>query len=242
MTGKLILNVTVAYGDVDRHEVMLLPRIFKMLQDAAIMHADQYGTGAEARTTSAQTWVLNRIAAAINRYPRPGEVLRVETWSTGIKGFKGYRDFRVYDAAGAIVVAASSLWLYVDAIRKSIVRVPRDIATTFPIGPESAWCPELEELPFEPPADGSTAVPVTLRFSDFDVNDHVNNAAYLDLVQTAVTRAGRSAHPKRVDLKFSKAIPSQAESVTIRLGTNGSASHFSIEDVGVVFATGKATD
>ncbi len=242
MTGKLILNVTVAYGDVDRHEVMLLPRIFKMLQDAAIVHADQYGTGAEARTTSAQTWVLNRIAAAIDRYPKPGEALRVETWSTGIKGFKGYRDFRVYDSAGAVVIAASSLWLYVDAIKKSIVRVPREIATSFPIGPEPAWCAELEELPFDPPGNGSTVVPVTLRFSDFDVNEHVNNAAYLDLVQTALARSGRKAHPIRIEVKFSKAIPLPAESVMIRLESNGSTSRFGIEGGGVVFAAGSAAE
>jgi medium-chain acyl-[acyl-carrier-protein] hydrolase len=240
MSEKLILNATVTYGDVDRREVMLLSRIFKLLQEAAIAHANQFGTGTQAMVTRRESWVLNRIAVTINRYPRPDEVLRVETWSTGIKGFKGFRDFRVYDSREQTILSASSLWLYVSMQSKIIVRVPREVAEGFPVCPEGGWCPELEKLPFEPPIPAARLIPLTLRYSDFDVNEHVNNAAYLDFVQTALAITGRPMSPRRVQLKYAKGIPAEAERVDVRIEPIDATTRFSIEGGGAIFAIGEA--
>jgi medium-chain acyl-[acyl-carrier-protein] hydrolase len=242
MTEKLILNTTVTYGDVDRRERMLLPRIFKLLQEAAIAHANQFGTGTHAMATRGESWVLNRIAVAIDRYPRADEELRVETWSSGIKGFKGLRDFRVYDTRQQAILSASSLWLYISVRTKLIARLPREVAEGFPVCAEGAWCPQLEKLPFESPAAGAPAVPITLRYSDFDVNEHVNNAAYLDFVQTALTHAGRPIYPRRVRLKYAKAIPAETTRVEVRIEPLGAITRFSIEGDGAVFALGEAEE
>jgi acyl-ACP thioesterase len=182
--------------------------------------------------------VLNRIAVAMARYPRHDEALRVETWSTGINGVKGFRDFRVYDAQGQVLVFASSVWVYISVKTKSLLRVPRDIAETFPRGTEPAWCPELEKLSFEAPPVNAATVAIELRYSDFDANEHVNNAAYLDFVQTALAREGCITHPRRVRLKYAKAIPSDTERVEVRLEPLGDKTRFSIEAEGVVFAQG----
>jgi acyl-ACP thioesterase len=242
MTDKLTLTARVNYGDVDRTEVMLLPRIFKLLQEAAIAHANQFGTGTHAMATRGESWVLNRIAVSIERYPRMDEALRVETWSTGIKGFKGFREFRLFDAAEQPILFASSLWLYISTRTKLIVRLPREVAEGFPVRPEGPWCPLLEKLPFEPPAATAPAVPLTLRYSDFDVNEHVNNAAYLDFIQTAVSRAGRTPHPRGVRLKFAKAIPAESERVAVRVEPLGAGTRFSVESDDAVFALGETED
>jgi acyl-ACP thioesterase len=238
MTDKLVLSATVAYGDVDRQERMLLGRFFKVLQDAAILHANQFGAGTEVVSTRAESWVLNRIAAEIDRYPLAGETLRVETWSSGIKAFKGYRDFRVYDGANRAILRASSLWLYISLKSKSIVRVPRDLADAFLVGREPAWCPQLEKLPFASPAPSAGTVPLNLRYSDFDVNEHVNNAAYFELVQTALERAGEPAHPSRLQLKYAKEITTDVDAVEIRVEPTDTGARFSIESGDVVFAIG----
>lgn len=135
MNDTLILDAVVSYWDVDRDQRLRLPAVFKFLQEAAIKHADQFETGTKASAARGESWVLNRLAAAIHRYPQYEEPLRVETWSSGIRVFKGYRDFRVY-CRDELVVSASSLWLYVDLTAKSLVRVPADVATAFPPAPD----------------------------------------------------------------------------------------------------------
>lgn len=241
MTDKLILHTSVSYGDVDRGELMLLPRVFKLLQEAAITHANQFGVGTRAAETRGETWLLNRIAAGIERYPRHDERLRVETWSNGIKGFKGVREFRVFDASEHLVIGATSVWLYLDVKSKSLVRVPRDIAEGFPSRADGVWFPELEKARFEIPDASAVAIPISLRYSDFDVNEHMNNAAYFDLLQTALVRTGGPARPQRVQLHFGKAIPAAMERVTVRLASHAATTCFSIEESGVVFAQGEVT-
>ena len=193
MTDKLVLNSVVTYAAVDRDEVLTLAGVFKLLQDAAIAHANQFDTGTRAMLTRGESWVLNRIAVEIARYPRFEESVRVETWSSGIRGFKGYRDFRAYDASGAPWLRGSSLWLYVNARTKTIVRVPADVAAGFPAHGGEVFCPELEKMEFAAPAAEAVQTEVTLRYADFDANAHVNNTAYLDFLQTALARAGRGS-------------------------------------------------
>jgi len=42
MNDTLTLNTVVSYWDVDQDEVLLLPGVFKFLQEAAIKHADLF--------------------------------------------------------------------------------------------------------------------------------------------------------------------------------------------------------
>jgi acyl-ACP thioesterase len=238
MTDKLTLSTTVTYGEVDRAEVMLLPRIFKLLQEVAILHANKFGGGTGAIFSRGETWILNRIAVVIERYPRYAETLRLETWSTGIKGFRGYRDFRLYDAAGHCLLKGSSIWVYLSVATKSIVRVPRELVATFPVGPEGAAFPDLEKMDFVAPAADARRIPVSLRYADFDVNEHVNNTAYLDFAQTALAAAGQNPHPRQVWLKYAKAIPAQTDRVDVAVEPTADGAQFRVERDGVVFAEG----
>jgi acyl-ACP thioesterase len=119
MGVELTINTAVAYSDVDRDNLLGLPAVFKYLQEAAIKHADQFAAGTKAMTTRGESWVLNRIAAAMHQYPRYEEPVRIATWSSGVHGFKGYRDFRIY-CGDELVLSASSLWLYVKVKTKTL--------------------------------------------------------------------------------------------------------------------------
>ena len=241
---KLVLSERVSYRDVDRAEVLSLAGVFRLLQEAAIRQANQFEAGTSAMQTRGESWVLNRMSVAVYRYCRYEEELCVETWSSGIRGFKGYRDFRVYDARGNRVIAGSSLWVYVSLKTKSIVRVPREIVAAFPVHDGEIFCPDLEALEFAGPSESARETEFALRYSDVDANDHVNNAVYLDLVQSALARAGRCPRPAAARIKFSKAIPAATEAVAVRLdivSEEPALRRFSVEDSGVVFAVGEVS-
>lgn len=228
MAETWILESAVSFGDVDRDNVLTLRGVFQLLQEAAIEHANKYDTGTEAMLSRGESWVLNRMAVEIARYPRYAEGLRVETWSTGIRGFKGYRDFRVYDRSGSVAIAGSSLWVYVSVRTRSIIRVPREVAAQFPVGAGEVFFPDLEsmELPSPDPAAALSST-CSLRYSDFDANAHLNNTVYLDLVQSALAAAGQDPRPQRVRIKYGRGIPasvSSADVCLVRRDTGGTAS------------------
>lgn len=218
MAETWILESSVAFGDVDADNLLTLQGVFQLLQEAAIAHANQHDTGTDAMITRGESWVLNRVAVEISRYPGYGERVRVETWSSGIRGFKGYRDFRVFDAAGQVIVAGSSLWLYVSVRTHAIIRVPRQIAERFPVAAEGVFCPDIESLGLPAPEpDGALSCALSLRYSDFDANAHLNNTAYLDLLQAALARHGLNPRPRSVHIKYGKAIPARTPAAEVRL-------------------------
>jgi len=242
MAEKWILDTAVAFGDVDRDHVLTLQGVFQLLQEAAIAHANEYGIGTDAMITRGESWVLNRMAVEIARYPRYGEALHLETWSSGIRGFRGFRDFRVFDRDGRVVIAGSSLWLYVSIRTRSIIRVPREVAEQFPVGVDGVFCPDLEslELPVPDPATAQ-ACTISLRYSDIDANAHLNNTAYLDLVQSALASAGRPSRPRSVRIKYGKGVPAGTAAVEVWLASGRAIEptlRFSILAAGEVCAQG----
>ena len=217
-----IHEVSVRFAEVDRDQVMLLPSLFQLLQEAAIRHADLYGVGAAGIAERGTSWVLNRLVVGIERYPRRDEALRVETWSTGVHGFRGHREFRLF-CGEELLLSASSLWLWIDLRTRTLARVPEELAAAFPVGGDGRppYRTELERIRFAAPAAPAPAVPVNVRYSDFDANGHVNNTAFIDYLQTALVRHGSTPHPRRLELQFLREIPLSAETVEVRLEKTG---------------------
>ncbi len=238
MTEEFIQTTVVPFANVDREQVLLLRGMFELLQEAAIKHADQFAAGTQAMVARGESWVLNRMAAEIVRYPRYEEPVRVVTWSTGIRGFKGYRDFRVF-CGEELIVSASTLWLYLNLGTKSLCRVPPDIAATFPSRPGAVFCPGLEKLELPPPDAAIVGPEVSVRYSDVDGNGHVNNTAYFDYLQTALVRRGFPPRPHRLEILFLKEIPPDTDRVGVRLEARGEAIAFGLAGPAGLFARGR---
>jgi acyl-ACP thioesterase len=232
------LDTRVSFGDVDRDNLLSLRGVFKLLQEVAIAHANLFDTGTEAMLTRGESWVLNRLAVEIRRYPAYGDPLHIETWSSGIRGFRGYRDFRIMDSQGRLIITGSSLWVFVNIRTQSIMRVPRELAERFPSVPGDVFCPDLETRDTGRMPEGNTETRITLRYSDFDANHHVNNTAYLDLLQAALSQQQAPARPGQVLIKYGKAIPDSCPEVGVRLGPLGEQTCFSITVAGETFAQG----
>lgn len=238
MSNVHTLTAVVPFADVDRHQVMLLPRLFKFLQEAAIEHADLYGVGIHGLAERGTSWVLNRIAAELIRYPRRDEEIRVTTWSTGVHSFKGFREFRLH-AGDELLLSASSLWLWIDLHTRSLTRVPAGLAELFPVGTGTPpYRAEIDRLHLTPPAANTPALSLDLRYSDQDANGHVNHTAYFDLLQTALLRQGLSPQPSRLEIQFQREIPTAATTVEIRLERRAQETAFSLGSSSTSYAQG----
>lgn len=227
MSELFTLESVVSYWDVDREQRMTLAGVFKLLQEAAIKHADVYGLGAKAMVAHGESWVLNRMATAIHRYPAYEERVKVVTWSAGIRGFRGYRDLRVY-AGDELLVSASSLWLYVNLRTKMLMRVPEPLAERFPVGQAEVFQPELDKLKFSPLGGAARPVDVSLRYADFDGNAHLNNTAYFDCLQTALARSALPPRPRLVEAQFIKEVAPTVAAVTVAVEPRTDGAAFAI--------------
>ena len=111
----------------------------------------------------------------------------VETWPKGISKLFALRDFVVRTADGVDAVRATSAWLTLDLESKRPRRPQEVMRQEVMLENEHA----IAEMP------GKLALPENLevtdtrtaRYSDLDVNRHVNNARYVDWLFDALPPA-----------------------------------------------------
>lgn len=237
MDNTYTFPTVVSYWDVDREKKLTLRGLFRFMQEAAILHAEQFNVGARSVDSRRTSWVLNRVSALVTRYPTHGEPVRTVTWSSGIRAFKGFRDYRLY-CGDELIVSASSLWLHVDPASMTLTRVPKDLADRFPSGGADAYLPDLDKHKLAPPAKTGNSHAISLRYSDFDENGHLNNTAYLDLLQTALVKRELPPRPRLVDIQFVREVPPAVEAVHIGIEARESAAGFRVDGPSGLFAHG----
>jgi medium-chain acyl-[acyl-carrier-protein] hydrolase len=151
--------------------------VCRHFQEAAWNHAEHLGLGYECLLQENRIWVLARLMVQVHRHLRWGETVTVHTWPRQAKSVFALRDFEMLDSEGARRVSGSSAWLVLDATTRKPQRVDQLISSIAIFPDKRALDQDPEKL--EASASNRTATQFLARYSDIDVNGHVNNARYI---------------------------------------------------------------
>lgn len=235
---KFKLSHEIKFFETDPNLRLKLGSLVKLLQEAAISHSGSVGQGARKVEETGFAWVLHKLGIDIFRCPEYRENLEIITWSTGLQGLKARREFRVY-AGGESIIAASSLWFYIDAARKQVVRIPPDLIGRYGIEPETVLQRDLDSWKADRDFLPEMETLITTRFSDYDPLEHVNNSVYFDYLETAIFRCfNRAARVKSVDMFFAKEISREIETISAGVKTAEVSNSFKIWDSAQIYACG----
>jgi len=169
--------------DVDFKKMATLESLCRHFQEAAWAHAEQLGVGYKKLQQENQLWVLARLLVKAERYPTWGEMQTLHTWPRAAKSVFAMRDFEMLDSSATRIVAGASAWLVLDATTRKPQRVDKLVSTIIGFSDRHALAQEPQKLrPFEskPPMEE-----FTVRYSDIDVNGHVNNSRYIGWIMDA---------------------------------------------------------
>ncbi len=187
-------RITIPYKDVDLMGRLPLSALFDFMQDLAGEHADLLGVGTAGLRKCNQSWVLSRMRIEAGRMLRAGEVVDLATWPRGIDRLLALRDFLLLDAGGRPVIAASTSWLLVDLGSMRPQRIDRAHPHLAGISGDLALGRDATRIS---PPEAVTAIDERrVRYSEIDINRHVNNAHYVAWVEDAV--GGRLASGERL--------------------------------------------
>lgn len=160
------------------------------LQETAGRHAQDLGFS--YGDMGNHSWVLARLRIAIDTLPAWGDDVALATWPAGFQGLFGYRAFELNDTAGRVLVRAQSAWVVFDVQRRRPARLPvRVQSLRLPDRPLPLSLPDDK---LTPPADLEDGISVPVTYSDLDVNQHTNNAAYLRWTLDALPPALHNTH------------------------------------------------
>ncbi len=203
--------------------------VLRYLQETAWNNARALGFALDPREGGPFAWVLSRLRLRMSRYPAWGERVSMETWPLGVDRMLALRDFRLVDAGGGECGRASSGWLIIDAAR----RRPRRPQQAMPVlatfaGPEPLLgVPGRLEAALPPCEERALQV----RYTDIDVNGHVNNVRYFEWVLDSVpSQRLAAARVREVEASFvSEAL--LGDSVSVRSVDGPSESRHTVVDL-----------
>ena len=176
---KYIKRYTVHSYETDSQGALAATGVMNFLQDIASHHASILHFGKDDLEKQNRFWVLSRILVNIERLPGWNEEVEVTTWPRGIDKLFAIRDFVIHDTNGERLVSAVSCWLMVDSDTRRPVRPDHllEKLNGFTPGQDEPGIMPGKLDPPSPQAYRSPESPV--KYSDLDINMHVNNVKYL---------------------------------------------------------------
>jgi len=154
------------------------------LQEAATQAAEQGGFGREVLLEQHNGfWMMTRVWVRLDRPLRWGEELTVHTWHRGGKSAVSYRDYDLYVGEEHVGEGVSA-WVLAHMETHKLIRLSGVAAMANTDGGElcktialsKLRCPEqLTQVDHRP-----------MRYSDTDINGHVNNTRYADFACDAL--------------------------------------------------------
>ena len=185
-------------SDVDAYRRLRLSRLFTMMQEAAIAHTEALGMGREKTLDRGLLWIVTMQSAEIARMPEYDERIRLLSWPGETMHLFFPRHYRIEDETGAPLIRATALWMLVDQASRRMVFPERygiEIAGEqhegeLPLPSAPARLPTSEERLF------------TVPYSYVDLNGHMNNTRYFDLMEDCLPAAAAGQRLRSVRTEY----------------------------------------
>jgi len=236
---KVNFDKALTYFDMNSRARLKLGSLARVLQEAASHHSDMVGLGVEDLRETGMGWFLNRLEMRIHRYPEFKERVEIVTWFRDIRGLKTHRDFEVF-CGNENVAVASTVWLYMDLKSGRPKRIPKEISEAYTMEEDSVLGRDLADWKATREFDPDSDLGITTRFSDYDPHGHVNNAAYVDYVETLVSRFREAkSQIKTIRIEYLKEIGREAEVVKCGLKDSDNGCLFKVFDDSNLYASGE---
>ena len=174
---------TVLNADGDFRRMLKPSALFRYVEQAAADHARAYGMDDAFFAARHTAFLVGKQALKFDRVPQRAEKLTLLTRAEASRRGSVKRITTVTDAEGKQVAMVDCRWIVVSLAENRILREPGWTVEGF-------WNETVEgELPLQlhKCREGLTSAGEwTVRYSQCDLNGHLNNAFYLDLVCDAL--------------------------------------------------------
>ena len=193
------LPLTVQPFEVDFRGRMTLPLIVNNLLNVAGTHANRRGFGISRLNEEGHTWVLSRLALELKEFPKTDDKIIFETWVESLMRTFTLRNFSIKKEDGSVVGYARTIWAMID----TTTRKPLNL-----VG--SGIEPYLTDIECPIEKAGKIAIPdeyeesiFTVKYSDIDINQHLNSAKYVEHIMDVFTlQKLRNSSIRRFEIEY----------------------------------------
>ncbi len=191
------------FGDFDEQGRLKLSSLLHQLSEAAGMACADLGYDRAWMMENNHVYLLSAYRITFSNVCHYGDVhtLQIKTWEEGSKGASVIRNFAVCDDNDRQLALVCSTWLLVDPQSHRILR-PSDFKGKVPRVQPQAYRPLLpEKLHAEAVKERLFR---KVRYSDLDMNRHIYNARYADIIYDALPACCRQKQLKEFQIQYKK--------------------------------------
>ena len=147
-------------------------------QELANVHAANLGFGYDTMVEKGVAWILSRFHVKMLKYPKWRDEISIETWHKGDDKLFGIRDFIACDTTGEPLILATSSWVIIDLESRRIQRIRNILGEEYKGADRYSIEESAQKLSTPEGLEFAGEKSVTL--SDIDINQHTNNAKYVE--------------------------------------------------------------
>ncbi len=173
----------IATYHTDPFGTLKLSSFYELLQDAASRDAARKGFGYNELIAQNKFWVLLRVLVNFKRMPDWEEKVCFRTWPTESNGVIAYRDFELISETGEKLVNGTTTWTQVHTETRRPVRIEME-GKYKPITDLHAILEKPGKVRL--PDSLAWSEEIQVKYSQIDVNWHVNNNRYLEWVMNEI--------------------------------------------------------
>ena len=186
-------------SDVDAQRRLRLSRLFTFLQEASIAHTTALGKGWEKTLDKGLLWIVTLQQVKVDRLPVYDEDVRLLSWPGETMHLYFPRYYRLEDGAGNTLLTGSALWALMDEGSRRMV-FPEEHGIRIDAENEEKPLP-LPAAP-KPPLTGEKET-FSVPYSYVDLNGHMNNTRYLDLLEDRMPADLRQKAVREIRAEYS---------------------------------------
>ncbi len=206
-------KILIRSEQVDMTRKLRISELFRLMEEASIAHTEELGCTREKTLDRGLLWVITRQQAEIDELPAYDEEITVRSWQGDMMHVFFPRFYEI-ERAGKVLIRGQALWILIDEADRQMI-MPEDYDIEIPGRPGSddmMLAPIVMPKGFSEAAAGSNdksrAAEVSCggrdltfsdaeqgliikedletRFSQVDINGHMNNTRYFDIIDDAM--------------------------------------------------------
>ena len=225
MSGVYTRRLTLRAEHVDFTRRCRLSVLMRLFQECCIAHTEELGMGRDKTLDRGLLWIVNSENIEIARLPEYDEEITLVCRPGRTLHFFFPRHMSVTDKGGREIVKISAMWSLIDSSTRQMAD-PAERGIVIEGDQKDGDLPPVMSLP-------AMTLParevLTARYSETDINGHLNNASYLDAALDLLpTDEISSLCPSSVKCVFKKEIPLGSR-FEVAYGRDGAGYHFRSE-------------
>lgn len=177
--NKFKTNIVIAEYNVDMHGNIKISSLLRHMQEVGSLHLEALGSSYEDLASKGYVYLLVNLRTVLYRKIESHEVICFHTWVPKNSGFRTYRNFRLCDQDGNIVGESSTVWVLTDVNTHKISNLKDSPVSLVFNTEEKLGIPEAKKVKM--PKNMRQSSTRKIRYTDLDVNSHVNNSIYGDI-------------------------------------------------------------